>query len=89
MATVNDASLSPRITEDPRFLSLQGYVAANQAPPKLDDARRLFQHAMSMKGEPEIKHLRSWFFAELKSGYGSQECLRISELARSPRREAD
>ncbi|MBZ6079183.1 RNA-binding domain-containing protein [Microvirga puerhi] len=85
----SDRNLSPKISEDPRFLSLQGYVAAKQVPPKLDDARRFFNNAFLMKSEPEIHHLRSWFNAERHSGFGTAECIKIANFVQSGRRYSD
>jgi Putative DNA-binding domain len=52
------------VVEDPRFMDLQGFVAAMQSPPKLDDARRLFSHSFAIKREPDSAHLRAWYLAE-------------------------
>jgi hypothetical protein len=77
---VSDPSLGPRITEDPRFMSLQAYVHVCQKPPRLDDARRLFRHVFAMKFEPDIEQLRKWFVAERFSDHGLQHCLDISDF---------
>ncbi len=88
---VNDKSLPPSITEDPRFLSLKGFVAASSKPPRLDDARQFFRDAIKMKGEPDIEHLRAWFSAERGSERGLQVCIEIADLVRTGRsyRESD
>jgi energy-coupling factor transporter ATP-binding protein EcfA2 len=86
---VSDRNLSPKISEDPRFLSLQGYVAAHQNPPKLDDARRIFSNAFLMKSEPEAHHLRGWFNAERHSGFGVAECIKIANFVQSGKRYSD
>jgi DNA polymerase III delta prime subunit len=77
---VMDPSLSPKISEDPRFISLQAYVCVSQTPARLDDARRLFGHVFAMKFEPEIEHLKRWFFVERHSGYGLDQCLKIADF---------
>lgn len=80
LRSVMDPSLSPKITEDPRFISLQAFVNANQIPPNLEDARRLFGHVFTMKFEPEIDHLKTWFHVERDSGHGLDQCIRISDF---------
>lgn len=80
LRTVMDPSISPRITEDPRFISLQAYVYANQIPPNLEDARRLFGHVFTMKFEPDIDHLKTWFHAERDSGHGLDQCIKIADF---------
>ncbi len=77
---ISDKSLSPKITEDPRFNCLQAYVYASQQPPQLDDARNHFARALVMRFEPDIEHLKTWYFAERNSGQGSEQCLRIADL---------
>jgi hypothetical protein len=77
---ISDTSLSPRITEDPRFNCLQAFVYVNQQPAQLDDARTHFQRAFVMRFEPDIEHLKAWYFAERDSGQGLEQCLTISDL---------
>jgi DNA polymerase III delta prime subunit len=86
---VNDPTLSPKISEDPRFISLQAYVYACQTPPNLDDARRLFGHVFSMKFEPDIEHIKKWFFVERQSGHGLEQCLRISDFVCQGKKYSD
>jgi hypothetical protein len=86
LSLVTDSSLSPKITEDPRFISLQGAVYAAQKPSRLDDARRSFRHVVAMKYEPKTEHLKSWYYAERDSGYGMSECLSIADLVAQGKR---
>jgi hypothetical protein len=76
---VTDRTLSPKITEDPRFNALQAYVYASQQPPQLDDARNHFARAFVMKFEPDIDHMKAWYFAERDSGQGLEQCLKIAD----------
>lgn len=85
-SAVLDPTISPRIVEDPRFIALQGYVAAKQLPPKLTDARRFFEHAFAMKFEPEFEYLKEWFYAEKHSGYGADRCLQIADFIATAKR---
>jgi hypothetical protein len=86
---VMDRSLAPKISEDPRFISLRGYVCLNQSPPNIDEARRLFGHAFMMKFEPDVEHLKKWFSIERASGYGVDECLKIADFISSGKRYDD
>jgi hypothetical protein len=83
---VQDTSLGAKITEDPRFISFQGYVAVRQHPPRLDDARRLFADAVSMKYDPSFDQLKAWFYAERESGFGFNQCIKIVEIVLNGRR---
>ena len=83
---VLDPDLPVKITEDPRFLSLQGLLACRHLPPFLDDARRFFSIALQMGSEPEIDHLRKWFIAERESGYGVEQCRTIAAFVQSGKR---
>jgi hypothetical protein len=80
LALVYRQDLSPKITEDPRFISLHAYVLISQAPPRIDDARRLFGHVFAMKFEPDVHHLRKWFIVERYSGHGMQQCIEIADF---------
>lgn len=84
-----DPTLSPRIIEDPRFMALQGFVAAKQNPPRLSDARRFFANAFAMKFEPESRYLKAWYFAERDSGHGHEECLKIADFVTDGKRYSD
>jgi len=53
---------------------------ASQQPPQLDDARSHFGRAFVMKFEPDIEHLKPWYFAEKNSGQGLEQCLKIADL---------
>ncbi len=77
---VENSSLAPTITEDPRFKSLVGFVAASTIPPKLAEARSAFEYALAMRFEPEIKHLKAWFEAEKASGIGYDRCCKIADF---------
>jgi hypothetical protein len=88
-ALAMDPTLSPKISEDPRFMSLQAYVCLSQVPPRIDDARRLFGHAFMMKFEPNVEHLKKWFSIERNSGYGLQECLKIADFVSKGKRYDD
>lgn len=83
---VIDPNLPVKMTEDPRFLSLQGLAACRHWPPLLDDARRFFSNAMQMGSEPEVDHLRQWFIAERESGYGVEQCGKITAFVQSGKR---
>ncbi len=80
---------SPKISEDPRFLSLQAYVYASQQPPRIDDTRRLFGHVFTMKFEPDIEHLKKWFSVERNSGHGLDQCLKIADFVAQGKRYSE
>lgn len=61
---VGNPALGPKITEDPIFRSLRGYVASSFRPPKLTEAREDFDYAIRMRYEPDFPRLRSWLEAE-------------------------
>jgi hypothetical protein len=86
---VNDRSISPKISEDPRFISLQAFVQASQMQPRIDDIRRLFSHVFSMKFEPDIEHLKKWFFVERNSGHGIDQCIKIADFITQGKRYSD
>jgi hypothetical protein len=86
---VMDKTLSAKVTEDPRFISLQAYVCVSQNPPNLDDARRLFGHVFAMKFEPDILHLKEWFYAERNSGHGLDQCVKIADFVCQGKRYDD
>jgi hypothetical protein len=75
-----DASLSPKITEDPRFQCLLGFAYASQLPPRLEDARLHFGRAFAMSFEPDIEHISAWYYAERNSGHGLEQSLRIADI---------
>jgi len=50
------------------------------AASQLDDARSHFGRAFVMKFEPDIEHLKPWYFAEKNSGQGLEQCLKIADL---------
>lgn len=84
-----NSQTSPKISEDPRFISLQAYVLASQRPPKLEDTRRLFGHVFAMKFEPDIEHLKRWFLLERDSGHGYEHCVQIADFIAQGRRYSD
>ncbi len=86
---ITDRALPPKITEDPRFLSLKAYVCLNQSPPNLEEARRLFSDAFAMRFEPDFSHLDAWFFAERDSGHGLNECIRIADFVSAGKKYTD
>jgi hypothetical protein len=86
---VTNKTLSPKITEDPRFHALQGFVCVSLRPPKLDDARSHFNRAFAMKFEPEIEHLKAWYFAERDSGHGLEQSLKIADFVCQGRKYDD
>ena len=88
-ALAMDSSIAPKISEDPRFVSLQAYTCLSQTPPKIDEARRLFGHTFLMKFEPEVEHLKRWFSVERDSGYGVEECLKITGVVARGKRYSD
>jgi DNA polymerase III delta prime subunit len=86
---VVDPTLSPKISEDPRFMALQAFVYACQSPPNIEDARRLFGHVFTMKCEPEIEYLKKWFYIERNSGHGLDQCVRIADFVCQGKRYSD
>jgi hypothetical protein len=86
---ITNKTLSPKITEDPRFHSLQGFVNVSLRPPNLDDARSHFNRAFAMKYEPEIEHLKAWYFAERDSGHGLEQSLKIADFVCKGRKYDD
>ncbi len=54
----------PKVTEDPIFRSVRGYVASSFRPPKLTEAREDFDYATKMRFEPDFSRLRDWLEAE-------------------------
>lgn len=61
---VRQSTLAPKVTEDPIFRSLRGYVAAMLRPPRLTEAREDFDYATEMNYEPDFYRLKAWLFAE-------------------------
>lgn len=82
---LESSELEPGITEDPRFRSLVGFVAASMIPPRLAEARAAFEYAINMRFEPELKYLRSWFESEKASGLGFSQCCKIADFINSGR----
>lgn len=74
LAMVREASLNERITADPIFRSLKGYVEAIQNRPDMTKVREDFLYSIQMKHEPEIEELMAWFEAE-KSSYALENHL--------------
>lgn len=89
LQSVTDPTISLKISEDPRFISLQAFVYASQSPPRIDDARRLFGHVFSMKFEPDIEQLKRWFFVERNSGHGIDQCLKICDFITQAKRYSE
>jgi hypothetical protein len=75
-----DPTLPPKISEDPRFIALQGFVACQQVPPRLEDARRSFSHVFAMQYDPDMRYLKAWYIAERESGYGFDQCITIANF---------
>ncbi|WP_249154133.1 ATP-binding protein [Bradyrhizobium manausense] len=86
---ISSSSLPPKITEDPRFNCLQAFAYASQRPAQLDDARSHFDRAFVMKYEPDIEHLKPWYFAEKESGQGTEQCLKIADFICNGRKYDD
>lgn len=76
----SDSELPPTLREHPQFLSVQGFVACMQQPPRLEDARSAFTRVMSTKYEPESEFLVSWFNAERGSAVGFKQCVAICDF---------
>jgi hypothetical protein len=76
------------ITEDPRFMTLAGFVASSQVPPKINEARHYFSDAFVLKHEPDLSQLRAWYSAESSSGYGFEQCITIADFVAKGRRYA-
>jgi hypothetical protein len=75
---VLDPVHGPKVTEDPIFRTVRGYVAAACRPPKLTEAREDFDYAIRMKYEPDFTRLRTWWAAEqLVEGFGA----RVEQIA--------
>lgn len=72
-------SSNPKMTEDPVFKALLGYVASACTPPKFSDARSNFKYAFDMAYEPDFRYLVAWFNAERKSGSFDGYCEKIAE----------
>jgi len=87
--SVMDTTISPKIAEDPRFIALQGYVASRQHPPKISDSRRFFDLAISMKYEPDFDYMKSWFYAERNTGYGTDQCVKIADYVARGKKYSD
>ena len=86
---VTDSKLPPRVTEDPLFRSLYGYVAAACTPPRLTEARSGFEYAVQMKFEPEFRYLLAWFAAEKESGVLDRWCERIADIVISGKKYSE
>jgi hypothetical protein len=89
LSIILDPSLSPRISEDPRFVSLKAYCYVCQIPSQLDDARREFKHVIAMKFESDVEYLRRWWLAELASGYGIEQCIMIADIVSQGKKYSD
>ncbi len=68
LAIVREAGLQERVTEDPVFRALKGYVEAIQRRVDMSAVRSDFLYSIQMKHEPEIEELMAWFEAEKRSG---------------------
>jgi hypothetical protein len=64
LSVVRDATLQERVTEDPIFRALKGYVEAIQLRPDMGKVREDFLYSIQMKHEPEFEELMAWFRAE-------------------------
>lgn len=80
LSFVNNESLREKITEDPAFKSIRGYVLARQSPPNLTEARDAFNDALAMKYEPKFGELRAWFEAEKGSKIIDGTCKKIADI---------
>ena len=78
-AIVYDKTLPTKITENPVFRALQGYVEVCQAKPNLNLARESFSYAYSMKHEPDFNQVKMWFLAEVNAGSFSQWPAKIAD----------
>jgi hypothetical protein len=58
------AKANDSIREDPRFMSVCGYVALSLDPPNMSEARDYFQNSFAMRHGPDATYVRDWFIAE-------------------------
>lgn len=77
---LSDRTLPPKISEDPRFTALRAYVSACQKNPNMEDVRRLFKIATEMGLEPDLDHLKRWYYAERDLQHGLDQCIKIADL---------
>ncbi len=71
-------SFSPDVTEHPRFRAIRGYVASQQVPPKISEAREDFEDCLKMNYE-SADFMRAWANMERHSGYGYDNLLKICD----------
>lgn len=86
---VRDAGLEERVTEDPVFRSLRGYVEAIQRRTDMASVRADFLYSIQMKHEPEIEELMAWFEAEKKSGTLEDQLFTVMDTVISGRRYSE
>lgn len=73
----------PAVAEDPRFLSLFGYVCLLQKPPMLDKARQAFMQAYAFKFACPENYVRKWFDEERFTDQSNDKTKKIVEIVRS------
>ena len=44
---------------------------------------------LAMKFEPDLEYLKRWFSAELASGYGLDQCIKIADIVCQGKRYSD
>jgi hypothetical protein len=55
----------------------------------MDDVRRLFKIAIKMGLEPDLEHLKRWFYAERDSQHGLDQCIMIADLVCEGKKYSD
>ncbi len=69
---LNSNRYGPRISEDPRFLSIRGYAGLIVGIDNLAKCRKDFENAFKLKYCPDIDFIRIWFDAESSSDLGDR-----------------
>lgn len=86
---VRSPDLPERITEDPVFRCLKGYVEAIQSRPDMSAVRENFLYATQMKHEPEFHELIAWLNAEKDSNTFEVHVFNIMNTVISGRRYSE
>lgn len=89
LSLVRSSDFPERVTEDPAFRSLKGYVEAIQAKPDMAAVRESFLFAVQMKYEPEFDELMAWFNAEKESNTLEDHLFNIMNTVISGRRYSE
>jgi energy-coupling factor transporter ATP-binding protein EcfA2 len=83
---VRDSTLKPKITEDPVFRALKGYVEALQKRVDLHEVRDNFKYALQMGHEPQFEELTAWYNAEKSSNIVGEHLFQIMDAVTSGRK---